>query len=119
MLFCSQQFLIFFALVFALYWSMPWQRPRVYLLLVASIYFYASWNRWLAAIIAVSTTLDYFVARAMDSSSDPRRRKLLLSITITANLGLLCYFKYANFFLASLEQVLHAVGSTASLPRLA
>lgn len=118
MLFCSQQYLLFFSLVFAVYWMMPWQRGRVYLLLVASFYFYSSWNHWLAAIIAVSTTLDYFVALAIDGTSDMRRRKLLLSITITANLGLLCYFKYANFFLASLEQALHTVGSTASLPVL-
>ena len=73
MLFCSQQFLLFFTLVFALYWSMPWQRARVYLLLAASLYFYASWNHWLAAIIAVSTTFDFFVARAIDGTSDTRR----------------------------------------------
>ena len=108
MLFCSQQYWLFFTLVFAVYWMMPWQRARVYLLLAASLYFYASWNHWLAAIIAVSTTFDFFVARAIDGSSDTRRRELLLSVTITANLGLLCYFKDANFFLASLEQALHA-----------
>ncbi len=118
MLFCSQQFLLFFTLVFALYWAMPWHKARVYLLLAASLFFYASWNHWLAAIIAVSTTFDFFVARAIDGSSDTRRRKLLLSVTITANLGLLCYFKYANFFLASLEQALHAAGASVSLPLL-
>ena len=118
MLFCSQQYLLFFVLVFAVYWAMPWQRARVYLLLAASFYFYASWNHWLAAIIAVSSSLDYCIARAMDGSTDTRRRKLLLSVTITANLGLLCYFKYANFFLASLEQALQAAGATVSLPVL-
>ncbi len=118
MLFCSQQYLLFFMLVFTAYWVIPWQQARVYLLLAASLFFYASWNHWLAAIIAVSTTLDYFVARAIDRSSDERRRKLLLSITITANLGLLCYFKYANFFLSSLEQTLQAAGATVSLPVL-
>ena len=118
MLFCSQQFLQFFTLVFAAYWMMPWQKARVYLLLAASLYFYASWNHWLAAIIAVSTTFDFFVARAIDGSSDTRRRELLLSVTITANLGLLCYFRYANFFLASLEHALHAAGASLSLPLL-
>jgi hypothetical protein len=29
------------------------------------------------------------------------RRRLLLCVSIVANLGLLCYFKYANFFLQS------------------
>ncbi|MEX2122220.1 MAG: MBOAT family protein [Pirellulales bacterium] len=118
MLFCSQQYLLFFVLVFGLYWALPWQRGRVYLLLAASFYFYASWNHWLAAIIAVSTTVDYWVARGMQSAGDPRRRKLLLSVTVVGNLALLCYFKYANFFLESLEQALRAAGSTASLPLL-
>ncbi|HVX60975.1 MAG TPA: MBOAT family protein [Pirellulales bacterium] len=118
MLFCSEKFLVFFTIVFLAYWAMPWRRARTYLLLIASFYFYASWNHWLALIIGVSTTIDYFVARSMDATEIPWRRKALLSVTIVANLGLLCYFKYANFFLQSLEQALHAAGSTASLPVL-
>src|SRR5438105_13808499 len=50
MLFCSQAFLLFFLAVFAIYWAMPWQRPRIWLLLVASFCFYASWNKWLALL---------------------------------------------------------------------
>ena len=48
MLFCTQQFLLFFLAVFAAYWAMPWERPRIMLLLAASVYFYACWNHWLA-----------------------------------------------------------------------
>jgi alginate O-acetyltransferase complex protein AlgI len=118
MLFCSQQFLVFFLAVFVLYWSLPWPRVRVWLLLAASFYFYASWNRWLAGIICVSTAMDYFVARGMEATVDSFRRKLLLALSLAANLGLLFYFKYANFFLASLEQSLHAIGAHASLPVL-
>src|SRR5262245_37654368 len=118
MLFCSQQFLFFFVLVFTLYWAMPWQRARVWLLLVASFYFYASWNRWLAGIIAVSTAMDYFIARGMESTTSPPRRKLLLAISLIANLGLLFYFKYANFFLGALENTLRALGADATMPVL-
>ena len=118
MLFCSEQFLVFFTLVFALYWATPWHRVRIWILLVASFYFYASWNQWLALIIGVSTTIDYFVAKGIQASDNPRRRKLLLSVTIIGNLSLLCYFKYANFFLHSVEEALHAMGSTSSLPVL-
>jgi alginate O-acetyltransferase complex protein AlgI len=118
MLFCSQQFLIFFTAVFVLYWALPWPRVRLYLLLAASFYFYASWNHWLALIICASTTLDYFIARALEASSSARWRRGLLTVSIVANLGLLCYFKYANFFLHSLEQGLRASGVHASLPVL-
>src|SRR5262245_17117898 len=104
MLFCSQQFLLFFTAVFAVYWVLPGQRARVWLLLGASFYFYASWNHWLALIICASTALDYLLARGMDATPSPRLRKLLLGASLTANLGILAYFKYANFFLESLGE---------------
>src|SRR5438132_3750995 len=62
MLFCSQAFLLFFLLVFTAYWALPWQRARVWLLVLASLYFYACWNKWLACLIGLSTTVDYFLA---------------------------------------------------------
>jgi len=118
MLFCSWQYLVFFTLVFVVYWALPWQRVRIWLLLAASFTFYASWNTWLAGIICLSTAMDYAVARGMESSSSPRCRKVLLGLSLAANLGLLCYFKYVNFFLGSLDQALHALGAQTSLPVL-
>src|SRR5208283_5393285 len=53
-----------------------------------------------------------------DATTTPRRRKLLLAFSLAANLGLLVYFKYANFFLHSLEDALRAAGANASLPVL-
>jgi len=118
MLFCSQAFLLFFCVVFLVYWACPWHRARVWLLLAASFYFYASWNHWLAVIICISTFLDYWIARGMEASTAPRLRQWLLGVSLVANLGLLVYFKYANFFLHSLEKALHAAGASASLPVL-
>ena len=118
MLFCSLQFLLFFVVVFTLYWALPWQRARIWLLLGASFYFYASWNHWLALLIGVSTVLDYFLARGIDAWKSARGRLFLLIVNLVGNLGLLCYFKYANFFLHSLEESLRAAGASASLPIL-
>jgi alginate O-acetyltransferase complex protein AlgI len=118
MLFCSEQFLLFFAIVFVAYWAMPWHRARVGLLLAASLYFYASWNHWLAGIIAVSTALDYAIGCGLEGSSSSWRRKALLSLSLAGNLGLLVYFKYANFFLQSAEDAVRAAGGSVSLPVL-
>jgi alginate O-acetyltransferase complex protein AlgI len=101
MLFCSVQFALFFAVLLAVYWAMPWRRGRVWLLLAASFFFYARWNKWLAVLICVSTLLDYLLALGIDRLQRPVGRKLLLLLSLVANLGLLGYFKYANFFLAS------------------
>jgi alginate O-acetyltransferase complex protein AlgI len=108
MLFCSREFLLFFLAVFFVYWLLPWDKVRVGLLLVSSFAFYASWNRWLACLICVTTTADFLIARVLDSTAGPRRRKMLLLLSLVVNLGLLVYFKYANFFLGSLQEALHA-----------
>jgi alginate O-acetyltransferase complex protein AlgI len=137
MLFCSWTFTQFFALVFAVYWLIPWRRlnlnlklprgkawlltgqeMRVWWLLAASFYFYASWNRKLALLIVGSTLLDYFIGLGLEAARAPRLRRGLLALSVTANLGLLCYFKYANFFLESLQDALHAAGVSASMPVL-
>src|SRR5437763_5003883 len=108
MLFCTQQFLVFFLLVFSVYWALPSQRLRVWFLLAASYYFYASWNPLLARLIFATTAADYLLARLMDSQTSPRLRHSLLLLSLLMNVGLLIYFKYANFFLASLTEALHA-----------
>jgi alginate O-acetyltransferase complex protein AlgI len=137
MLFCSWTFAQFFLVVFAVYWFVPWRRlrlaiplpgrrtgtlsgqeMRVWWLLAASFYFYASWNKKLALLIVGSTLLDYFIGLALEACSKPRLRRALLILSLTANLGLLCYFKYVNFFLQSLQESLHAAGVSASMPVL-
>jgi alginate O-acetyltransferase complex protein AlgI len=118
MTFCSREFLGFFAGVLALYWLMPWPRARVLLLLAASIGFYASWNVWLATIIIASTTVDYGIARGLDACSSCKWRRVLISVSVCGNLGLLGYFKYTNFFLHSLQQALNAAGADVGFPVL-
>lgn len=118
MLFCSQQYLVFFVAIFTVYWLLPWHRARVWLLLGASFYFYASWNKWLATIIVITTAMDYVVARGMDTFTAEWKRRGLLILSLVANLGLLVYFKYANFFLESLEHALRSAGAQASMPVL-
>jgi len=51
MLFCTGEYVLFLTAVVALYWLTPWPRARVWILLVASYAFYASWNRWLACLV--------------------------------------------------------------------
>jgi alginate O-acetyltransferase complex protein AlgI len=118
MLFCTNTFVYFFLAVFLVYWSLPWPRARVGLLLVASIVFYAVWNMKLAGLVFASSTADFFLARGIEASVSPRRKRLLLGVSLAFNLGLLGYLKYANFFLRSLEVAAAAAGLEATLPVL-
>jgi alginate O-acetyltransferase complex protein AlgI len=110
MLFCSQAFLYFFAALLLIYWLMPWRTARIGLLLAASFYFYAVWNAWLALLVGATTVMDYLLALGMEHSTSPRRRKMLLIVSLVVNIGVLGYFKYANFFLLSLDEALIALG---------
>ena len=118
MLFIAAQFWWFFLVVFTAYWITPWPRARVWLLLIASGYFYAVWNPWLAGLVFASATLDYFLAQAIEASASPRRKRWLLYVSLSANLGILGYLKYANFFLRSVESAADTLGCTAALPVL-
>ena len=93
-------------------------RARVWLLLLASFYFYSSWNHWLALLICVTTFMDYVVARGLAATETRALRKLMLGLSLVVNLGVLVYFKYANFFLHSLEEALRAAGAESSMPVL-
>jgi alginate O-acetyltransferase complex protein AlgI len=101
MLFVSQQFLGFFIAAFAVYWMLPWHRARMLWLLVASAFFYMTWNPWLITLVLFSASIDYFAALGLERLKNPTARRSLLAGSITINLGLLAYFKYANFFLSS------------------
>jgi alginate O-acetyltransferase complex protein AlgI len=118
MFFNSQAYLLFFAAVMAAYWATSAQRVRTLILLVASYFFYYFWSPQLALLVAGTTFADYLFARGIDRFQGGATRKFLLAASLSMNLGLLCYFKYANFFLDSLRQSLSAVGVTASIPYL-
>ena len=103
--FNTLDYLVFFLAIFTLYWAMPWHRARVWLLVAASFVFYAAWSRELAFLVLSTTVMDYLLARGMDATNRRWLRRLLLLTSLFVNLGLLCYFKYKNFFLDSLNDV--------------
>ena len=105
MLFTTAQFLGFFCLVFLVYWGLPGKRLRLFWLLIASIYFYMSWNPWLVTLILFSASVDYLAAMKMEGLVRPLARRLLLIVSISTNLGLLAFFKYVNFFLGSMYTI--------------
>lgn len=110
MIFSSSIFLIYFLPIFLLVYNFVGNRFKNYVILGASIFFY-SWGapKFLFVILG-STILDFFIVRRLYNSSNPLNRNLLLSLSIFINLGLLVYFKYANFFVENLDVVLTSFG---------
>jgi alginate O-acetyltransferase complex protein AlgI len=108
--FVSLAFLGFCAAVFAVYWSLPGHRARMVWLLLASCAYYMTWHPWLIVLVTFSASTDYFAALGLEALTAPRLRKLLLAGSISVNLGLLAYFKYANFLLATTQSALAFFG---------
>jgi alginate O-acetyltransferase complex protein AlgI len=104
MLFHTAPFGVFLVVVVTAAWALA-DRPRARtgLLLIASYWFYASWDLRYAALIAAVTFVD-FVGALWLSRLVGRVRQALVSAVVGLNLGCLGYFKYANFFLENLGE---------------
>lgn len=107
MTFNSLAFLIFFPVVTVLYFLLP-GRFRWMLLLVASYYFYMSWNPSLVFLILFTTVVSYGAALILERTEKKSLRKLCLVVTLCACLGVLFFFKYFNFLSASVTGLLRA-----------
>ncbi len=119
MLFHKLDFVVFLVIVLAVYWSLVRLNLfRALFVFLASCLFYMAWNPWYIFLILGSTALDYTCGRLIDDSADPKRRKLLVTISVVSNLGLLGLFKYANFFMEAIADVLGLFGMEAVAPHL-
>lgn len=112
MLFNSLEYLIFFPLVFAIYWYVLNNNTRgqnIFLLLMSYL-FYGWWDYRFLGLIAFSSILDYYLAKGIEHSKEDGKRKTLLTISVLANLGVLGFFKYFNFFAENLQSIFAQVG---------
>jgi D-alanyl-lipoteichoic acid acyltransferase DltB (MBOAT superfamily) len=115
-IFHSLDFIAFFLLVVTVYWRLPHRAQNVFLL-GASYVFYGWIHLWFLALILASTVVDYGAARGM--TAYPARRRAFVWLSIASNLGLLGFFKYFNFFVDNVWDVLAAAGMAPSKPVLA
>ena len=117
MIFNSVTFLLFFVAVTLLYWALP-SKPRYWLLFISSLVFYAFWRWEYLSVLLLSAVTDYFVARAISDTpiEHKKRRKQLLAVSLTVNLGLLFYFKYLLFFTSNFNALFEQLGTLTRLP---
>jgi len=109
MVFSSPIFLfVFLPVVLTLYWLLPGVKARNYWLLLMSLVFYA-WGEILFLFLLCASTLgNYALGLWVDRSEDPRKRKAAIAVAIILNIGLLAFFKYANFVTDGLAPIFQA-----------
>jgi len=120
MLFNSLEFAFFLPVVFALYWFVTQRSLKLQnaFLLVASYFFYGWWDWRFLFLIAFSSLIDYVVGLRLDQTSDQRKRKWWLSLSILVNIGFLGFFKYFNFFAESFSEAFTLLGEPMEASRL-
>ncbi len=101
MLFNTTHFFIFLAVVLALFYSSP-RSFRRYILLAASYFFYGTWNYKFILLLLTLTAIDYTAGLWLERIPPGPRRKAVLIMSLSANLGFLGFFKYFNFLAANL-----------------
>jgi alginate O-acetyltransferase complex protein AlgI len=111
MVFSSLIFLFIFLPAFlGIYYLTP-GRFKNYTALAASLLFYAWGAPWLVFYLAASCIIDYLASRLMVRSwSRPSTATWIMAAAITANLSLLIYFKYANFFVREVNLIFSHLG---------
>jgi alginate O-acetyltransferase complex protein AlgI len=119
MLFNSYVFLFgFLPPVLVGVWALRAKNPRLAFITIASWVFYAWWDWRFLPLMLSTTMVDYVAALAIHRSVSPRTRNAWLIGSLAVNLGLLGYFKYASFFLNSLNGIGKAVGASPGFPDL-
>jgi alginate O-acetyltransferase complex protein AlgI len=139
-LFVQFRFIVFFLIVFAVHWTLRSNQSRKVWLLISSHFFYAclflagpdsatsdtfppvefvrrlfegrplptGW--WFPVVLWSSTTMDYIVGLGIGRAGDERKRRAWLLVSILVNLGVLGFFKYANFCIDSVHTALSWFG---------
>ena len=116
MLFNSLNYLIFFPIVILLYFVIPlrYQKVRNVWLLIASYFFYMNWNARYALLLFASTFITYLAGIGIDrarTKEKPVLTKWILGLSFAANLGILFFYKYINFFIGNFNKLLGAAGA--------
>jgi alginate O-acetyltransferase complex protein AlgI len=111
MLFPTIDFAIFFALVFLFTWCLNNRNSvKKWFLVAVSYFFYAFWRMDFTLILLTSSLVNFGLALFLGRTHDGPVRLALLWGGVSFNLGLLVMFKYYNFFVASILNVLSSFG---------
>ncbi|HEX9707799.1 MAG TPA: MBOAT family O-acyltransferase [Steroidobacteraceae bacterium] len=107
MVFASQAFLAFLAIVLGVYWLLGcWSdRAGKAWLISASLFFYGYWSPPYLLLLLGSIVVNFVVVKALLANREPRLRALLAAAGILLNIGLIAYYKYFAFLIETLNFV--------------
>src|SRR5712692_5318901 len=115
MLFHTWVFFVFFLIVYPVYLLVRRHNRLMNVwLMLASYTFYGWWNPFYLLLLFGTSAIDYVMVLLMERNQ--RTRRLWLIISLVSNFGFLGYFKYSGFLTREMNDFLHWLGYSLSLP---
>ena len=110
MLFNTPEFIIFFIAVLAVISCIKFRKFQHLFLIASSYFFFYFSNNFLITLLIFSTLLDFYIGKAIFVAKDKKRKKILLISSLAGNLGLLGFFKYADFGISQINNITESLG---------
>lgn len=110
--FNSIDFGIFFTIVFFSYWILfnkNTKQRNIFLILISYL-FYGWWDWRFLSLIIISSFIDFIIGDKIYEETDKTKKKRLLLVSLSVNLGFLGFFKYFNFFIGNFVEAFSFLG---------
>ena len=114
MVFSSVTFLLYFLPIFLIVYHLSGKRFKNVVILLFSVFFYAWGAPKFVFVLLASTYIDFHLVKWMYHAQRDNYKKLLLALSIFLNVGLLAFFKYANFFVENLNFLFAEMGMSSA-----
>lgn len=106
LLFTSKLFLFLFLPFFAVYLLLRKKLSlRIIYVSLFSLYFYYKTGGWYFLLLIFMSLSDFSIGYTLAHSTKELNRKLLVALSLVIDLGILCYFKYTNFFIETFDNL--------------
>jgi len=110
MVFSSSLFLLYFLPVFLIVYFILPHKLKNYFALLASMFFYAWGAPKFIFIVLGSIITDFYIVAALNKS-EGKKKRILMTLSVLLNIGLLVYFKYTNFLVDNFNVMLGWIGA--------
>src|SRR3972149_2767619 len=118
MLFNSVDFVVFFFIVITVVTIIKYRKFQHLFLLVSSYFFFYYTSNYLITLLIFTTIWDFYLGNIIYKSNEIRSKSLVLMVGLAGNLGLLGFFKYADFAIMQLNFLGQQFDLSAQIPLL-
>jgi D-alanyl-lipoteichoic acid acyltransferase DltB (MBOAT superfamily) len=103
-----------------LYWSVSKKAlaAQNWILLIGSYIFYAWWDWRFLSLIILTSLVCFTLGNKIANSKSDKQRSTLLTLGVCYGIGLLVFFKYCNFFIESIAELLALLNLKSNIPTL-